>query len=81
LVELSDAAGDPLTGLDDAVFVTPFMPDHGHGTPVRVGVEEEAAGEYRLAPVNTFMPGLWQITLEVERDAEATILEFSVCVE
>jgi hypothetical protein len=80
LVELSDHEGNTLPGLADAIIVTPFMPDHGHGTPVAVGVEEGADGEYRLAPINTFMPGLWQVGVELEGGAFAP-LEFGVCVE
>lgn len=81
LVFMSDAADAPVTGLARSMHVTPFMPEHGHGTPVAVGVTEAAAGEYRLLPVNTFMPGLWHIRLSVSQSEEPELFEFSVCVE
>lgn len=81
LVRLRDRANEPVTGLSTSLVVTPFMPDHGHGTPARVGVAETGAGEYRLAPVNTFMPGLWRIQLAVSRSDDPERFEFSVCVE
>lgn len=81
VVSLTDAGGDPVTGAADDIVVTPHMPDHGHGTPVAVQVSEEDDGVYQLAPVNTFMPGYWQITFELESDALSDTLVFGVCVE
>jgi len=80
-LRLEDAAHEPVPGLAASMVVTLFMPDHGHGTPVSVGVTETKSGEYELAPVNTFMPGLWQIHLELTRDAAPELFEFNVCVE
>jgi MYXO-CTERM domain-containing protein len=81
LIELTDEEGQSLTDIASSIFVTPFMPDHGHGTPVEVGVTEEDEGQYLLAPVNTFMPGLWQITVDVELESSAAQFQFSVCVQ
>lgn len=81
LVLVSDTGDEPVTGLAGSLDVTAFMPEHGHGTPSRVGVQEGDAGEYRLAPVNTFMPGLWRIRLTVERADASELFEFSVCVQ
>jgi hypothetical protein len=62
VVDLS-AAGQPLTGA--TVVVTPYMPDHRHGTPIVVAVTPTAtAGEYALTPINLWMPGLWQMTID-----------------
>lgn len=57
--------GAPLTGA--TVKVTPFMPDHRHGTSVAVVVTPDAAtaGRYELSPINLWMPGLWEITIDV----------------
>src|SRR5690606_8302629 len=41
--------GEPLEGLSDELHVTPFMPDHGHGTAVVVEIDELDAGRYRLS--------------------------------
>jgi hypothetical protein len=81
LVAISDQMGNPLAGLENSLFVMPFMPEHGHGTPVTVGVEEVEEGLYQLSPVNTFMPGLWQITLEIDAEGASERFQFEVCVE
>lgn len=49
------------------VKVTPFMPDHRHGTSVPVVVTPDPAtpGRYQLSPINLWMPGLWEITIDV----------------
>lgn len=57
----SDTA--PLTGA--TMTVTPYMPAHGHGTPVTVIVTEGSGGQYTLSPVNLWMPGVWQTTIDV----------------
>ncbi len=57
-------SGDaPMTGC--SIDVQPRMPAHGHGTSVQAEVEPMAdvPGSYRVAPVNMFMPGLWEVTL------------------
>ncbi len=57
--------GMPVTGA--TIKVTPFMPDHRHGTSVQVVVTPDAGmpGRYQLAPINLWMPGLWEITVDV----------------
>jgi hypothetical protein len=54
--------GEPVVGA--AVEITPFMPDHRHGTPISpVVTPGDSAGQYQAAPVNLWMPGLWEITV------------------
>jgi hypothetical protein len=54
----------PVTGA--AMSVTPFMPDHEHGSGKTVTVTPMTEpGQYRLEPVNLWMPGLWEITVQV----------------
>jgi hypothetical protein len=62
-VETPEAA--PFEG---TVEVTPFMPDHRHGTPIEAVVTpvEGEPGRYNVAPVNLWMPGLWEITVEAQ---------------
>lgn len=57
--------GAPLAGA--TIKVTPFMPDHRHGTavPVVVTPDPATAGRYDLSPINLWMPGLWEITIDV----------------
>jgi hypothetical protein len=63
-VEVDQAdTGAPLDGLD--ITVTPWMPDHGHGTtPVAVTAAANS-GSYTLAPVYTYMSGFWQIQFTI----------------
>jgi YtkA-like len=47
--------------------VTPFMPDHAHGSGKTVIVTPmTAAGQYQLDTVNLWMPGLWEVTIQAE---------------
>jgi hypothetical protein len=63
VVEVS--GGTPFEG---EVLVTPFMPDHRHGTPIEAVVTPVAGtpGRYSVSPVNLWMPGLWEITVEAK---------------
>lgn len=75
--------GEPRLGLAERMQVTPFMPDHGHGTAVVVQIDALEDGRYRLAPVNLRMPGYWRITIEIADagDEAAETLQFGVCVQ
>ena len=71
--------GSPMTGVTMAV--TPFMPDHQHGTPIPVGVTAMAtAGQYKLDPVNLWMPGLWQTTVQAQSGSTTDMAMFSFCI-
>jgi len=62
-VSIVDMNGQPLGGANLAV--TPFMPAHQHGTPITVGVMpvDGTPGQYKLSPVNLWMPGVWETTI------------------
>lgn len=82
-LELAGPGGAPLTG--NTVKVTPFMPDHQHGSPIAVEVTAGAAdGEYQAAPVNLWMPGLWEITVDATPDgggiADRERVVFRFCI-
>ena len=67
---------------DVAVKVKSWMPDHGHGSPVEAVASKVSDGEYTVEPLNLFMAGLWEITLELTLADESTEeVMFSVCVE
>lgn len=71
------ASAAPLENAD--LFVTPYMPDHGHTSPIEVDViSMPTAGQYELSPVNLWMPGLWETTIQVNGDTET--IKFSFCV-
>jgi YtkA-like len=75
----SQGAAAPITGA--AMIVTPFMPDHQHGTAITVGIEAmPEAGQYKLSPVNMWMPGLWQTTIEAQAGADTDKAVFAFCI-
>lgn len=74
----SQAAAAPVTGA--VMTVTPFMPDHQHGAQVDADITPMTeAGKYELDPVNLWMPGLWQTTIEVE-GADGDKAVFAFCI-
>jgi hypothetical protein len=62
LVDISQA-GAPVVGA--VVTVKPFMPDHRHGSAIDTLVTPDPVvpGRYQLAPVNLWMPGIWEVTI------------------
>lgn len=61
-IEVDDAAAAPVDAL--AISVTPWMPDHGHGTEP-VTVTAEGLGKYGLDPLYLYMHGYWEIRLAI----------------
>jgi hypothetical protein len=80
-VQILDPSGVPLDDL--TLTISPFMPDHGHGTPVVAEVTPEGAdGRYTITPVNMWMPGLWRIRVQIEDDTTALdTVEYFFCIE
>jgi len=80
MIEVLDAAGAPIDGA--TVVVTPFMPDHGHGSAVAPIVTAAGAGKYNVQKVYLSMAGLWKITVSVQQ-AGGAIQEaaFQFCLE
>lgn len=79
-VDLSQG-GAPISGA--AVTVKPFMPDHRHGTsiPTVVTPDPSVPGRYQLAPVNLWMPGIWEVTITATPAGGTTdIAVFSFCI-
>lgn len=79
-IEVVDAAGAPV---DNAtITVTPFMPDHGHGSAVKPVVTPAGGGKYTIAKVYLAMAGLWRITVTVQQ-ASGSIDEaaFQFCLD
>jgi hypothetical protein len=72
--------GAPQTGA--SMKITPFMPDHGHGTSVKASATALTdPGQYQVMPLYLYMAGLWQITLEVTTPAAKDSVVFSICIE
>jgi hypothetical protein len=80
-IMVTDGNSAPLAGL--TVDSTPFMPDHGHGTPLQETVTEGSqAGEYVLAPINLWMPGYWEVTIDFDDGAGLTdSVMYKACID
>lgn len=79
ILDLVDDAGDAMA---DATFeLRPFMPDHNHGTGIRSEVtpDAEVPGRYAVAPVNLWMPGFWEVNVEITAPT-ADALVFRFCI-
>ncbi len=67
-VVLLDMEGNPVS--DAQIVAEPTMPDHKHGTFPKYtsGVAQDEPGEYQLADMDLFMPGVWQIDIVISAD-------------
>jgi hypothetical protein len=71
--------GSGVTGA--SLSVTPFMPDHQHGTPIQVEITDKGNGMYELTPVNLWMPGLWQTTIQASSaNGASDAVVYSFCI-
>src|SRR6185295_7599560 len=80
-VRLTDGSGAPISGV--ALEVTPFMPDHGHGTSVVPTVTAGDDGTYAIQGLYLFMPGVWRVTFALDAHANGTdpnVVNFFFCV-
>src|SRR3954451_22126873 len=72
--------GAPATGA--TILVTPFMPDHQHGTQIRAHVDAmPAAGQYKLSPVNLWMPGYWEVTIDAQTASAHDSAVYKFCIQ
>ncbi len=77
---VTDAAGKPVDGA--TVSVTPFMPDHGHGSSVKPTITPMGGGTYDVTNVYLPMPGLWRLTVTVQMpNVAAQDVAFSFCID
>ena len=66
---------------DLALDVSLNMPDHGHGTPVGVGITDEGDGVYVADPLNMWMPGLWDATITADDGVADDSVTFRFCIQ
>jgi hypothetical protein len=80
-IQVLAPSGEPMDGM--TLTVTPFMPDHGHGTPVVAEVVPEGSeGRYSIFPVNLWMPGLWRVRIAIADDSTTVdTVEYLFCIE
>jgi hypothetical protein len=62
-VQIDDGTGAPVDGL--TLKVTPFMPDHNHGTSVKATVTPMGSGGYAITPLYLYMAGYWEVTVDI----------------
>ena len=67
---ITDATGNPVSGLDLAVV--PWMPAHGHGTSVNPTVTETSPGVFVATPLYLFMPGSWELRMATSGSVDDT---------
>jgi hypothetical protein len=79
VVKVVDASGNPVPGVS-FVSITPFMPDHGHGTSATPQAMPNGDGTFTVAPLYLFMAGLWQITIVAEAGTQKDSVVYSFCV-
>jgi len=78
-LKLADASGAPVT---NATFpkISPYMPDHGHGSTATPVATPNGDGTYGITPLYFFMGGLWQVTIQAQSGSQSDSAVFSFCV-
>jgi hypothetical protein len=78
-VTVVDAAGNAV--MDPTVTLKPFMPDHGHGSSIVPLINPaKPDGSIEIDHVNTFMPGIWQLTFTVTKGGQSDSSVVTFCV-
>jgi len=80
-IHVADPTQTAADGL--GIDVNPYMPAHGHSTPIEAVVTPTGdPGEYTLDPVNLFMPGIWEVTLELSSGGSAVdSVVYTFCID
>ena len=80
-LEVLDAAGQPVEGA--TLTVTPWMPDHAHGSAVKPVVTATGGGKYTVEQIYLAMAGLWQIKVGVQTAGGGPLQEatFQFCLD
>lgn len=71
------------TPVDGATLqLVPFMPDHGHGTSINAQVTPQTdSGMYLATPVNLWMPGYWEVTVNIDDQGTTDSVVFKTCID
>ena len=80
-VQILDANGSPAA---DATVskVTPFMPEHGHGSSVSAVIgAANADAQTTISSIDLMMPGVWTVTLDIERGDQSDKAVFAFCID
>jgi len=81
VVEFRDMNDAALTDVD-LKSVEPFMPEHGHDGTFAPTVEAGAEpGQFDVADINLWMPGVWEVRFSVESpSAGSDYIVFEACI-
>jgi hypothetical protein len=76
----SGVVGAPIDGA--TLAVTPFMPAHQHGSPIRTQITPVPGqpGQYSLSPVNLWMPGVWETTIKATSGETSDTAIYRFCI-
>ncbi|HEY0250495.1 MAG TPA: FixH family protein [Kofleriaceae bacterium] len=75
----SGVVGTPMDGAE--LSASPYMPAHMHGSPkIPVVTATGNPGEYSIAPINLWMPGVWQTTIAVTTGPNSDRATFAFCI-
>ncbi len=78
-LRVEDTTGAAVT--DASVQLVPFMQEHGHGTSPAEFAATADGENYVSEPMNLFMGGLWEVTVQVEADGASHDAVFTFCVQ
>jgi len=79
-IMVTDTSDTPMDNL--TIDSTPFMPDHGHGTATQETVTAGTqAGEYVLDPINLWMPGYWEVTINFAGTSIDDKVVYKICID
>jgi hypothetical protein len=79
-VAVTEPGGAAATSV--GMTAVPFMPDHGHGTPIGAVATAVGDGSFTIEPINLWMPGLWEIRLAAtDGDTALDQVVFRFCVD
>lgn len=63
------------------ISVSPFMPSHMHSTPITAQVTALTGGQYELRPVNLWMPGVWETTIQATSNGDSDRAVYKFCIQ
>jgi len=78
-LDVRDAAGAPVDGA--TITVTPFMPDHAHGSARKTVVKPAGGGIYEVTDIWLAMAGLWRLTVTVQANGSTADAVFQFCLD
>jgi hypothetical protein len=78
VLKIEDSAGNPVTGAT-ITSITPFMPDHGHGTSVPQ-IATNPDGTITVSSIYLFMLGVWRTTIVARAGSTTDAGVFWFCI-